>query len=207
MDARSSEAFTPEQALAEIADVAAMRSTLRTRFEGMTWILWGLVAALQAMTLGFLEEAALSETPAGRHFAPFASHLWIAVGIVASIGVWRAAAVNFDPGIGHRRALAFFIGWPALFSVASFLNAGHSGGGALGFTIVTAVLLLAFAIVNPVRYTPTGRWTAAALAATAGVVATLVWLYGNTGYAIYAIAGTAIGVSWVAAGLYALYRG
>ena len=207
MSSRSEEAFTPEQALTQIADVASIRSSLRSRFEGMTWVLWGLVAALQAMTLGFLEEAALAETPAGRHLAPFASHLWIAVGIVASVGLWRAAAVNFDPGIGRRRALAFFVGWPALFSIGSFLNAGHSGGGAFGFAIVTAVLLLAFALVNPVRYTPLGRWTAAVLAGIASVVAVVVWLYGSSGYAVYAVAGTAIGVSWMLAGLYALYQG
>lgn len=205
MDARSEARLTPEEALASIADVAGVRSPLRSRFEGMTWILWGLVAALQAMTLGHIQDAALADAPPGRHLAPLASHLWVAVGIVASVGVWRAAAVSFDPGISRRRALAFFIAWPALFSAASYVVT-QVGGGPVGFAAFTALLLLAFAVVDPVRYTPRGRWTAAILAIAAVLVAIVVRTGDLAGHMGYAVAGSAIGVSWVLAGIYALYR-
>lgn len=194
--------FTPHEALARIADVAGDQASLRSRFEGMTWVLWGLVAALQAMTLG-----ALSASPRG---APalllVASHLWIVVGVVASVGVWRAASVNFDPGISRARALGFFIGWPIAFAFAAYL-VSDLGGDAFRFAIASAFLLLAFAAVNPVRYTPSGRWTAAVLSAAAFVIAALAWVYAVPGDASFAATGTAVGLTWILAGLYALYRG
>jgi hypothetical protein len=198
--------FTPEEALARIADVARHQSSLRSRFEGMTWILWGLVTALQAMTLDAIQEAAVADTPAGRHLVGLASHLWILVGIAASVGIWRAAAVSFDPGIDRRRALAFFIAWPVLLATASYVVTGY-GGGPARFAVIVALLLLGFALVNPVRFTPRGRWTAAILAIAAGAVALVVEVYGPAGEAWYGVTGSAIGISWVLAGLYALYRG
>lgn len=194
--------FTPHEALARIADVARDQASLRSRFEGMTWVLWGLVAALQAMTLGALGES--------RHSGPFlrnvASHLWIVVGVIASVGVWRAASVNFDPGISRARALVFFIGWPIVFAFAAYL-VSDLGGDAFRFAIATGFLLLAFAVVNPVRYTPSGRWTAAVLAAAAFAVAAFAWVYAVPGDASFAATGAAVGLTWILAGLYALYRG
>lgn len=206
MDPAAPSPFTPADALKEIAGVTGKQASLRSRIEGMTWVLWGLVVALQAMTLGALADAAPAATFAERHFEALASHAWVLVAVVASVGIWRAAAVNFDPCISRKRALAFFIGWPVLFAIASYAVAGF-GGGAFRFAVVSAVLLAAFALVNPVRYTPRGRVTAGALAVAAAGVAAVVWLYGEPGYAWFALTGTAIGLSWVFGGLYALYRG
>jgi hypothetical protein len=207
MDSEPQNAFAPEEALARISAMAGIQSSLRSRFEGMTWILWGLVAALQATTLGFLEEAGLTDAVGGHSPASALAHLWIAVGIIASVGVWRAAAVNFDPAISRRRALAFFIGFPALFALSSF---GHDhtaiGAGPFGFAAVAAILLVAFAVANPVHFTRRGRWTAALLAFVAGGVAATVWAYGSSGFVPYTLAGAAIGLSWALAGLDALYR-
>lgn len=205
MQPEVAERFSAEEALASIAGVAQLRSSLRSRFEGMTWILWGLVAALQSMTWGFIEQASASASMADRHATAIVAHLWVAVGIAASIGVWRAAAVSFDPGVSRARALAFFVGWPALFAAVSYLVSGW-GGGAFRFAIVTGVLLALFALVDPVRYTPRGRWTAAALAVAAFAIAAVVVPYGESGH-WFAIAGTLIGLTWVGAGLDALYRG
>lgn len=207
VEPRAQDALTPEDALRRIADIAGKQSSLRSRFEGMTWVLWGLVAALQAITFGFVQQADVPETRAGMHVVGLASHLWIVVGIAASVGIWRAAAVNFDPGISRHRALAFFIGWPALFALAAYVVTQIGGGGAFGFAVVTTALLAAFGAVNPVRFTARGRWTAAVLAVAAALVALATWSYGSNDPAWYGIAGSAIGLSWVVAGLYSLYQG
>lgn len=194
--------FTPQDALARIAGVARDQISVRSRFEGMTWVLWGLVAALQATTLG-----ALGETPRGEPaLRQIASHLWILLGVLASVGVWRAASVSFDPGISRKRALAFFVGWPIAFALAVYLVT-DLGGDAFRFALVTALLLLAFATLNPVRYTPRGRWTAAVLAGAAFAIAALAWIYATPGDASFAATGVTIGLTWILAGLDALYRG
>jgi hypothetical protein len=207
MDPQPPDALTAEDALRRIADVAGKQSSLRSRFEGMTWVLWGLVAALQAVTFGFVQQADIPKTQAGMHVVGLASHLWIVAGIAASVGIWRAAAVNFDPGISRHRALAFFIGWPASFALAVYVVTQVGGGGAFGFAAVTTLLLGAFAGLNPVRFTARGRWTAAVLAVASAVIAFATWTFGSGDPAWYAIAGSAIGLSWVTAGLYCLYQG
>lgn len=200
--------LTPEGALARIAGVARKQASLRSRLEGITWVLWGLVAALQAMTLGALGEARLDAGLASRHFALLAAHLWILVGILASVGVWRASAAELDPSVGsaRHRALALFVGFPLLFAAAAYLVA-DLGGGAFRFALVTGILLLAFAIADPVRYTSRGRWTAGALALTAFVVAGVAWAFASPGLAGYAATGALVGLSWIVAGLLALFRG
>jgi hypothetical protein len=206
-ESASGDELTPQDALARISHIAENQGSLRSRFEGVTWILWGLVVALQAMTLGYLEEAGLSSSVGGHTPASALSHLWILVGVVAAVGVWRAAAVNFDPGISRGRALAFFIAFPVLVSLASFgLDHTTLGAGATGFAAVMALLLVAFAVTNPVRFTRRGRWTATVLGFVAAAVAVAAWVFASPGFAWFGLAGTLIGLSWVVAGLDALYR-
>lgn len=198
--------LTPEAALERISGVAAIQTSLRGRFEGITWVLWGMVVALQAMTLGAVVESPWVDAGPLFHLTVLGTHLWVVVGIAASVGVWRAAAVSFDPGVSRRRALAFFVAWPLLIHAFSYLVTQFSGGAA-AFAFVVAGLLAVFAAVNPVRFTPRGRWTAALLAVVATLIGVAVFTTGASGLNSYAGAGAGIGLSWIVAGLIALYQG
>lgn len=197
--------LTPSEALQQIAGVASKQAALRSRFEGIAWVLWGLVVALQAMTLGFLNLADIQDDGV-RHALGIVAHLWILVGILASVGVWRAAAVNFEPDVSRRRALGFFIALPATLHLLSYLLSQATHGVAT-FSLVAACLLGLFALLNPVRFTTSGRTTAAVLATIAAGVGAILIATESTGDQWYAIAGTAIGLSWIIAGMIALYQG
>lgn len=197
--------LTPAEALAQIANVASKQEALHSRFEGIAWVLWGLVVALQAMTLGFLNLVDIQDDSV-RHILGVVAHLWIIVGILASVGVWRAAAVNFGPGISRRRALGFFIALPATIHFLSFLISQATHGVA-AFSLVAAGVLGLFALLNPVRFTKSGRITAAILATISALVGALLIVTDSTGDQWYALAGTCIGLSWILAGLIALYQG
>jgi hypothetical protein len=205
--ADQADALSPQQALQEIAGVAGKQVSLRSRLEGMAWILWGLVAALQSITFAFTQAVDLPEGRAAAHLVGLGSHLWIFLGIAASVGIWRAAAVDFDPGVSRHRGLAFFIAWPALFTLAILVVTLLGGAAAFAFAAVTTLLLTLFALANPVRFTTRGRWTAVVLALVSALVTVGAWVHGDTGPVGDAVVGSLIGLSWVLAGLHALYQG
>jgi hypothetical protein len=194
------------QALRNISTATDLTASLRARTEGLTWVLWGFAAAGQYAT--FALNGGSETGPRAAPGGPVLVLAWSLAALLATVGLWRSAALSFTTGMMTRRTTFFFVGWLVLF-VAVALAFSLAGGASRADATVAAwgVLLLSFAAFDPLRFTAGGRWVAAA-AGLAGLAAALaIWRLALAGAGSLLLAGCALGGALLAGGLVMLFRG
>jgi hypothetical protein len=202
--AEEASVWSPREAMASIAEVTRRDDALKARTEGLTWVIWGMGNAGAALTY-----VALSPDLSIEWWMPPLAALWILASVIVSAGLWRSAALPFRPGFTLKRGLVFFLAWPLLLSLlaSGFMSVFGWGLVAQAKLLATGALLLAFAGMDPLRFTATGRATAAGLGVVAIAAAAVgLWL-GLTGAPATLVVGGVLGVSWTAGGALALFRG
>lgn len=148
------------EAVLRIDDALEEETTLRTRTEGLTWILWGLVTAAVVLTFDavFFMYGGVGAVP-----EPWSTLLWVPwVGIGAALTsvLWRSAALS-RPELTERQQggllvtaayIAFIV---AVWFLVVWLVPGLNSDTIAVLAIGTAWLF--FGVWNPFRVTPTGR--------------------------------------------------
>lgn len=177
--------MTASQAWATIDEAIRFEEGLRSRTEGLTWILWGLVnaaiflsyEAVSTLYYGAGAPLATSADPAQQRSPWWVGGLWvpwIAVGAAATYALWRSAALSSDAVRDRppRHALAvvayvafIFVGWA--IAVVALPDRAESVYPMLGLGTAWIVL----AVLDPYRATATGR-------RVAGVVGVLIISFG-----------------------------
>lgn len=214
--------MTAEDAVRRMASVTAQTRGLRTRTEGLTLLVWGIVLAASYLTIivpilgggGGPEprppfDPKAGGPPATMFFASRVAPLvWYGIGAVATIAIWHSASLSFQTGLSTPRLVAVFGAWIAVFLVTVILLAYVEGGNPRSWHLFGwAVVIGLLAAVNPLRFTPKGRAAAgvvAAVALAAGLYAQLVDLGGrDVGF----LSGVALGAPAILAGLFLMFRG
>jgi len=202
--------LSPPDALRGLAEIANRDDALKARTEGLTWVLWGFVNLGVAMTyLALLPEEAFLGAPDLASPAVLLVGLYPLTGILATVGLWRSAALSFPTGMSFRRGLLFFTAFLVIVTVLSlgFLPFVGWEQGVLGKSVAVGLFLLGFGALNPLGFTRSGRGSAFALGAIALLGGAAGLAAGLTGTASVLLATGTLGWAWVAVGLWALYHG
>lgn len=170
---RETPELTPGQAFEEVGRALRFEASLRSRTEGLTWIVWGLVSAATFLTFEAVTSLYYGDTPftQGAGFeeqrAPWWTGglwvPWLIVGILATYALWRSAALSSREVASHRpRHLLVLVGWIAAVSVGwLFAALVLPDANVAAFPVVgigTAWILLG--VSNVYRGTRRGRVTA-----------------------------------------------
>lgn len=177
--ADSSTSMSPAKALEEVRRAIRLEASLRSRTEGLTWIIWGLVSAATFLTFEAVTSLYYGDTPftqgaslEEQHAPWWAGGLWmpwLVLGILTTYALWRSAALSSpDVADHHPRHFLVFIGWIAavaagwLVAVLALPNANVATFPVMG--IGTAWILLG--ALNLYRGTRLGRVVATLVGAT-----------------------------------------
>jgi hypothetical protein len=194
------------QALRNISTATDLTASLRSRTEGLTWVLWGFAAMGQYVTFALNggSEAASRAVPG----APALVLAWSLAALLATVGLWRSAALSFTTGMSTRRTTAFFVAWLALFFVFALAFSLVGGTSRADATVAAwGILLVGFALFDPLRFTGGGRWVAAAGGVLGLLAALAIWRFALAGAAALLLSGAALGGALMAGGLVMLFRG
>lgn len=169
--------MTARQAWATIDEAIRFEEGLRSRTEGLTWILWGLINAAiflsyeAVATLYYGADAPLATTadPAQQRSPWWVGGLWvpwILVGAAATYALWKSAALSSrhvrDRPPRHALAVVayvafIFVGWA--IALVALPDRAESVYPMLGLGTAWVVL----AALDPYRATVTGRRVAGAV--------------------------------------------
>lgn len=108
--------LTPQEAARALAKAASWETALRSRTEGITWMVWALVTPAIFLTYSFVSVVAGNGWWMAFLWAP-----WVFVGALTTAILWRTAALAhppLDPHRGRRTAMAWGMGSGALLFVA-----------------------------------------------------------------------------------------
>jgi hypothetical protein len=202
--------MSTEEALDRIERITEKTQPLRVRTEGLTFVIWGICVAASYLTTGasLALGARRDVSPLGFFVGDLFPLFWFVVALLTTIGLWRSAALGFQPGLPTPRIVLFFAGWLVLvfatIVVLTYLEANHPQPWHI---VGWAVLMALFAVFDPLRFTAKGRWAAAFVA----VVALAAAAYGFASPLHRAetslLTGLGLGIPMLAAGLVLLYRG
>lgn len=116
--------LTPLQALEEVRGALRVEESLRSRTEGLTWIVWGLVSAATFLTFEAVTSLYYGNTPFAQD-VPYEEQRapwwtgglwvpWLLIGILTTYALWRSAALA-SPAVAERgpRHLVVLVGWVA----------------------------------------------------------------------------------------------
>lgn len=104
------ETLTPNDAARILAETSRYEDNLVQRTEGLTAIIWGLVTPAIWMTYGFAAFVGGGALPAwvwGILWIP-----WVAGGGLASVAIWRSAALS-QPAARFEKGWSYFFRWLA----------------------------------------------------------------------------------------------
>lgn len=116
--------MSPAQALDEVRRALRYEASLRSRTEGLTWIVWGLASAATFLTFEAVTSLYYGDTPftQGTGFeeqrAPWWTGglwlPWLVLGILTTYALWRSAALaSRDVADRSPRHVLVFVGWIA----------------------------------------------------------------------------------------------
>lgn len=159
----ASEEMAVGDALETIDATLKHEAGLRSRTEGLTWMIWGLVTAGWTLTYDALAWIGRPAPPAWAFDLAWLP--WVLAGGVVTTALWRTAALR-DPTLEEDRPAGLLVvsGWTAfVVAVWAVLFFGLVGG--LGFPgtadtmglIVLGITWFTFGAVRPVRLTDRGR--------------------------------------------------
>lgn len=161
-----SDALSATEALATVARATQAEASLRSRTEGVTWMVWGLVTA--AIFLSFDAASPLYELPATPFWADFLWVPWVAAGSLVTAAVWRTAALGGGmraEGPGAFLATgAWVVAGVVGFAVVFWVLDGV-GNPDLDFLAGLGFAWLLMGAANPLRLTRGGRFVAMATGA------------------------------------------
>lgn len=176
--------LSPSRALDEVGQALRLDSSLRSRTEGLTWIVWGLVSAGTFLTFEAVTSLYYGDTPFtnGTGFdeqrAPWWTGglwvPWLLVGILTTYALWHSAALSSrDVAKRSPRHFLVLVGWIVAVAAGWFLavlvipDANVATFPAIG--IGTAWILLG--ATNLYRGTRLGRIVATTIGACIFLVA------------------------------------
>ncbi len=117
----ANETLEPREALATISDTVQLEQALRSRTEGVTWMIWGLVFA--GYELSFDAAAWLVRPDPFPALVGWVMWLpWVLAGTLVTIALWRTAAVS-APALEERRPA----GWLVTAAWVVFVGAAWQG--------------------------------------------------------------------------------
>lgn len=161
-DEKAVDDLAPDEALAEIDETLDRQAALRSRTEGLTWMIWGLVTA--GWTLSYDAIAWIGRPDAPAWAFDLAWLPWILAGGLVTTALWRTAALT-DPRLEDERPAGPLVvaGWTA-FVIATWTLLYFGVVGGLGFPgtadtmglIVLGIAWASFGWLRPVRLTDRG---------------------------------------------------
>lgn len=165
-DARGTD-LTPAEAAQTIERARGYEEPLRRRTEGVTWMIWGLVAAGIQLSFNAVHDYVSHGWPGW--VDPIILLGWPLVGLLMTFGVWRIAVLD-RPGLRQHR-------WRSLLGAAlwlplaylgiglTFLITGIGWEGAFLPLVGIGVTWLVLGAANVFKATPTGRRNLVAIGA------------------------------------------
>lgn len=151
-----------DEALSTIEQTLAHEEGLRSRTEGLTWMIWGLVTA--GWTLTYDAVAWISRPGVPSALLNWVWLPWVVVGGAVVTALWRTAALA-DPALEDDRPAGALVvaGWTG-FVIALWAALFFGLVGGIGFPgtadtmglIVLGVTWFTFGAVRPVRLTDRG---------------------------------------------------
>lgn len=163
-------AMTPEEALQTVASVRGYRQRLTGKAAGIVWMVWGLALTLvlnAGIQVDFAPQTLKSDAWLAGNIAVGALGILLAVaaGALASNAIWRAFALEGEPG--HRAWLPYAVGVGLV--VVFFLVANGIGfvGDLLGWSgyyspmhLLSALGAFAIAYLQRSRVSPVAGYVA-----------------------------------------------
>lgn len=227
-------AMTPEDALARMASVTASTRGLRTRTEGLTFVIWGICMAASYLTIavpiliglgaggpdpdGF--NRGLNDTfgghgprsghrPGGTEFfaSRFAPLAWYLIAVVVTTAIWRSASLSFHTGVTTPRLVAVLVGWMLIFLATTVLLTYIEGGRPRSWHLVGWGLVIGlFAASNPLRFTRESRVAATVVAAVVLLTAAYAYFSQFDPRDTSFLSGVGLGAPLLLTGLYLMFR-
>lgn len=170
------EEMDADEALAAIGDAITREQALRSRTEGLTWMIWGIVTAGWKLTY---DAVAWAFRPAPPELMVDLIWLpWVVMGGLTTTALWATAALA-EPNLDEERPAGLWVtvGWTAFvilvwavlfFGLAVALD--FPGNADTMSLIVLGITWATFGAVEPVRLTDRGRRVTVAVGAILGVV-------------------------------------
>ena len=145
-----SETLTPQDAARALTEARSWEDALRGRTEGLTWLVWGIATPASFLAYAFVAVLAQLE---GFDVPWYVWNLlwvpWVGMGVVATVALWRSAALavpDLDSPRDRRRAMLGGFAFSGLLFVAFLLLQPDSAVVPLG-AIGAMWLLMALANV------------------------------------------------------------
>lgn len=143
-------------ALPELRRALSFEGSLRSRTEGLTWMLWGLVTAAIFVSYDWAGQA-FDEMP---WWAEWLWAWWVAAGSAFTWALWRTAALT--AGVDARRPAGFavtmlFVGAGALGWALALLVVRTPQGDQVVPLLAVGTAWLAAGVLGFARATPLGR--------------------------------------------------
>lgn len=205
------ETMSAREALASLGEVSRRDDALKARVEGLTWVTWGFANAGLVLTSMALAPGDAARPPPWQAspLAVLFAFGWVVAGVLASVGLWRSAALSFRTGMTWRRGALFFLVWPLLTALLTFVAIPLVGweNGVLAKTMAIGLLLLGFAWLDPLGFTPRGRASALTLGFVGVFGAAGGLAFGVGAEEAMLLVAAVLGAAWVIVGLFAVFRG
>lgn len=121
------ETLTPQEAVRALAKAHDWEAALHGRTQGLTWMVWGLATPATFLTYSFA--AVLAEVDGATVPAWVWNVLWvpwILAGVIATVALWRAAALAVPgletPGERRRATIGGFVASGVIFTAFLLLQ-------------------------------------------------------------------------------------
>lgn len=211
--ATNGEPLTARTAAETIGRLEGFHAALERRTSGLTWMVWGLAAPAIFLSYGFAGAAGTFEGWGSTWWASFLWVPWVAMGVAATIGLWRSVGlvVPMDHRQGRRGGILFmllFLGLVFLgFTLLEFFDLPlHESAMVLAMVGLANVAVGSFGILCTDRV-ERRLWvgTGVGLAAVAALLT--VALEADQHSAVTVAAAAAVAVAYFGSGLYQVTRG
>lgn len=109
--ASNGEPMTARTAAETIGRLEGVHAALERRTSGLTWMVWGIATPAIFLSYGFAGAAGAWEESATTWWATFLWVPWVAMGVAATIGLWRSVGlvVPMDHRQGRRGGILFMV--------------------------------------------------------------------------------------------------
>jgi hypothetical protein len=211
--ASNEEPLTARTAAETIGRLEGVHAAMERRTSGLTWMVWGLATPAIFLSYGFAGAAGAWEESATTWWATFLWVPWVAMGVAATIGLWRSVGlvVPTDHRAGRRGGILFmllFLGFIFLgFTLRETLQLNlHESSMVLLMVGAANVTIGSFGSICTDRV-ERALWigTGVALAAMAGVTSAV---FGPDQHsAVTVTAAASVAVAYFGSGLYQVTRG
>lgn len=100
----TTEVYTPGDAMAEITKLEDVHEALKRRTVGLSWMVWGIVAAAIFVSYSFVGFVAEVEAPEAATLFPFLWLPWVLLGVLTNRLLWRSVGlvIALDPAEGAK---------------------------------------------------------------------------------------------------------